>query len=144
MLRQTEMAATTQVDLEGEHAIVFGPKDIPLLESTLGALIDEQAARYGEQTATVFSWQKHRASYRQLADRSKSLAKSMLEMGLKHGDCVGIQAGNCYQYIEVFLGAARIGCPVVVLNNTYTPDELVNATSRSGKFLIHLNQASAH
>jgi acyl-CoA synthetase (AMP-forming)/AMP-acid ligase II len=33
----------------------------------------------------------------------------MLEMGLRKGDCVGVMAGNCYQYIEVFLGGGRIG-----------------------------------
>ncbi|KAK7885648.1 hypothetical protein LTR67_009999 [Exophiala xenobiotica] len=36
-------------------------------------------------------------------------------------------AGNCYQYVEAFLAAARIGCPFVVLNNTYSPKEVVNA-----------------
>ncbi|KAK5263938.1 hypothetical protein LTR96_010656 [Exophiala xenobiotica] len=36
-------------------------------------------------------------------------------------------AGNCYQYVETFLAAARIGCPFVVLNNTYSPKEVVNA-----------------
>lgn len=46
---------------------------------------------------------------------------------------MGIIAGNCYQYIELFLGAARIGCPYVVFNNTYSPDELKNAVLASGK-----------
>ena len=55
----------------------------------------------------------------------------MLGMGLRHGDSVGIMAGNCYQYIEVFLGGARIGCPVVVLNTTYTPAELERAVRTS-------------
>jgi acyl-CoA synthetase (AMP-forming)/AMP-acid ligase II len=89
-------------------------------------------------------WQNCRLSYRQLSERSKSLAKSMLEAGLQHGDCVGIMAGNCYQYIEVFLGAGRIGCPVVVLNNTYSPAELSNAASASCTFVHFLSQFFAH
>jgi acyl-CoA synthetase (AMP-forming)/AMP-acid ligase II len=52
-------------------------------------------------------------------------------MGLQLGDCVGIMAGNRYEYIEVFLGGGRLGCPVVVLNNTYTPDELIRAVRQS-------------
>jgi acyl-CoA synthetase (AMP-forming)/AMP-acid ligase II len=114
-------------------AIVHGPKEPALWTKTLGNFIDEQATSFGERPCVIFPWQSVRLSYGQLADRSKVLAKAMLEMGLRHGDCVGIMAGNCYQYIEVFLGGARIGCPVVVLNNTYTPSELQNATSRSGK-----------
>lgn len=115
-------------------AIVYGPKEPALWSKTLGNFVDEQANSFGERPCVVFPWQSVRLSYCQLADRSKILAKAMLEMGLRHGDCVGIMAGNCYQYIEVFLGGARIGCPVVVLNNTYTPVELQKAVSRSGEF----------
>lgn len=115
-------------------AIVHGSKEPALWTKTLGYFIDEQATSFGERPCVIFPWQSVRLSYGQLADRSKILAKAMLEMDLRQGDCVGIMAGNCYQYIEVFLGAARIGCPVVVLNSTYTPSELQNATSRSGKF----------
>lgn len=112
-------------------ALVHGPKDPALWFKTLGNFIDEQATQFEDRPAVVFPWQSVRLSYRQLADRSKVLANAMLEMGLHLGDCVGVMAGNCYQYIEVFLGGSRIGCPVVVLNNTYTPEELHNAVKRS-------------
>ncbi|KAJ5144246.1 uncharacterized protein N7515_003033 [Penicillium bovifimosum] len=119
-------------------ALVCGPKEPQLWLKRMGALIDDRAVQSGDRTAVVFPWQSVRLSYSQLADRSKIMAKAMLKMGLQHGDCVGIMAGNCYQYIEVFLGGARIGCPVVVLNNTYTPAELENAVSRSScKLIFH-------
>ena len=102
----------------------------------LGDLIDQQAKQNGDRTAASFPWQDHSFSYRHLADMSKLLAKAILEAGLKHGDCVGIMAGNCYQYIELFLGAARIGCPFVVFNNTYTPKELCAAVSISGLWIL--------
>ncbi|KAJ5989533.1 acetyl-CoA synthetase-like protein [Penicillium waksmanii] len=119
-------------------ALVHGAREPPLWFKTLGSLIDEQANRYEHHTAAVFSWQNVRLSYRQLADRSKILGKAMLEMGLRNGDCIGIMAGNCYQYIEVFLAGGRIGCPVVVLNNTYTADELRNAVQKSSCKLVFL------
>lgn len=114
-------------------ALVQGPKEPPLWFETLGNFIDKQAAQYEHRSAVIFPWQSVRLSYRQLADRSGILAKAMLEMGLRKGDCVGILAGNCYQYIEVFLGGARIGCPIVVLNTTYTPEEARSAVERSCK-----------
>ena len=117
-------------------ALVHGAKEPQLCLKTMRDLIDDQAAQYGDRPAVIFPWQSVRLSYRQLADRSKVLAKAMLEMGLQHGDCVGIMAGNCYQYIEVFLGGARIGCPVVVLNNTYTSAELLNAVKSSCKLIM--------
>lgn len=119
--------------MDSKLALVYGSDEPQLYLKTMGTLIDDQAVEFEGRHAVVFPWQSVRLSYRQLADRSKILAKAMLEMGLSHGDCVGIMAGNCYQYIEVFLGGARIGCPVVVLNNTYSPAELENAVRRSCK-----------
>ena len=116
-------------------ALVYGPQEPSLCTKTLGTLIDEQAAQFGDRPAVIVPWQSVRLTYRELAERSWVLSKAMLATGsLRRGDCVGVMAGNCYQYIEVFLGAARIGCPVVVLNNTYTPEELRNAVSISGEF----------
>lgn len=114
-------------------SIVRGPTDEPLWSTTLGALIDTQATHYGDRTAVVFSWQKVSRTYRDLLLRSKLVAKALLESGLGYGDRIGITAGNCLEYIEVFLGAARIGCPVVVLNSTYAPQELLHAVAFSGK-----------
>ncbi|KAJ0371548.1 hypothetical protein COL26b_009639 [Colletotrichum chrysophilum] len=117
--------------LQQTPSLVFGPKNPPLLEKTLGSVIQDQAKAYGDRTAVVVPWQSTRLTYKDLADRSKITAKGLLELGLKRGDCVGIMAGNCYQYIELFLGAARIGCPFVVLHNTYSPDELSSAVLHS-------------
>ncbi|KAJ5141208.1 hypothetical protein N7526_002203 [Penicillium atrosanguineum] len=117
--------------MDPKLALVHGSKEPVLWAETLGNFIDKQAAQYEDRPAVIFPWQSVRLSYRQLAGRSNILAKSMLEMGLCKGDCIGIMAGNCYQYIEVFLGGGRIGCPVVVLNNTYTPEELMNAVQKS-------------
>ena len=121
------------------QSFVSGPKTPALWEETLGQLIDRQAIKYADHTAAIFSWQhNHRLSYRDLATRSEAAAKSMLARGLQHGDKIAIMAGNCYQYIETFLAAARIGCPFVVLNNTYTAKELVSALKVACKLSTHL------
>lgn len=122
--------------MDPKLALVQGSKEPALWFETLGNFIDKQAAQYEGRPAVVFPWQSVRLSYSELAGRSKVLAKAMLEMGLRKGDCIGIMAGNCFQYIEVFLGGGRIGCPVVVLNNTYTPEELKSAVQKSCKFWI--------
>ncbi|CAK1360233.1 putative acyl-CoA synthetase [Cercospora beticola] len=114
-----------------ELSILNGPTDQPLWTITLGSLIDFQARAHGDRTALVVPWQNVRRSYNDLATRSKIIAKALLQSGLRYGDCIGIMAGNCSEYIEVFLGAARIGVTSVVLNSNYTPTELCNAISFS-------------
>ncbi|UQC88294.1 4-coumarate-CoA ligase [Colletotrichum lupini] len=118
--------------VDASLSLVQGPASPPLILKPLGSIIEEQSKKYGDRPAVIVPWQSTRLTYRELADRSKVIAKAILEVGLHHGDRVGIIAGNCYQYIELFLGAARIGCPYVVFNNTYSPDELKNAVLASG------------
>jgi non-ribosomal peptide synthetase component F len=118
---------------QAELALVQGRTDIPLWTKKLGDVIDEQAEQHGSKVAAIFPWQHHTLSYLQLAQRSKAVARAMLSLELQHGDRIGIFAGNCYQYLEVFLGGARIGCPVVVLNTMYSPIELKTALVQSGR-----------
>src|ERR1700761_8715117 len=105
-------------------SLVHGSSVEPLWTCTLGSLIETQARLHGNRIAVSFPWQKVRRTYYELLLRSKLVAKALLHAQMRHGDAVGIIAGNCYEYIEAFLGASRNGCPVVVLNTTYTPHEL--------------------
>ncbi|KXH54738.1 4-coumarate-CoA ligase [Colletotrichum salicis] len=130
--------------VDASLSLIHGPTSPPLIIKPLGSLIEEQSKKHGDRPAVIVPWQSTRLTYRELADRSKVIAKAILEVGLHHGDRVGIIAGNCYQYIELFLGASRIGCPYVVFNNTYSPDELKNALLTSGcKLLLMSPQIGA-
>lgn len=118
-----------------ELSIVYGPTDQPLWEKTLAALIREQAQRFSNKSAVIVPWQNATLSYNDLLQRGLLVARSILAAGIKRGDRVGILAGNCHEYLEVVLGAGYIGCPTVVLNNTYTPMELQSALSRTCEYL---------
>ena len=111
-------------------SVVHGPSAPELWHIKLGDLIERQADRYGDHTAAVFLWQSRRFSYHQLADNSRNLAKSMLALGLQHGECIAIMAGNCYQYIEAFLAAARIGLKDVSMH--------LDAATKESNALAHL------
>ncbi|RAH86330.1 acetyl-CoA synthetase-like protein [Aspergillus japonicus CBS 114.51] len=124
-----------------ESSIVHGPDEPALWSKTLGQLIEEQATRYGDRTALVTPWQDKRLSFRELAESSKVLAHAMVRAGLRLGDCIAVLAGNRYEYIQVFLAGARIGCPVLPLNNAYTPAEVLRALQRSAtRFLFIASQ----
>ncbi|KAH7006996.1 hypothetical protein EDB80DRAFT_718085 [Ilyonectria destructans] len=112
-------------------SLLKGPTEPPLWHTSLGSLVDRQAVQYGDRPAVIVPWQSARLSYRQLAARSWIVAEALFKLGLRHGDCVGVMAGNRFEYLETLLGASRLGCPVVVLNTTYTPYELQNALQKS-------------
>ncbi|CAM1501357.1 Fc.00g105190.m01.CDS01 [Cosmosporella sp. VM-42] len=118
-------------DASKSLSLVQGPTTPELYIRTLGSIIRQQTKRFGDRIAVKAPWQSVQLTYRELGDRSVVIAKAILGMGLKHGECVGVMAGNCHQYLEIFLGASRIGCPVVAINNTFSPEELQTALSRS-------------
>lgn len=119
-------------DREDEGSLVYGPSMPPLWRKTFAEIIKEQANKYAEREAVIVPWQSARLTYARLGERSALVAKALLDTGVKRGDCVGIMAGNCYQYIEIFLGAGRIGTPVAVFNNAFSPQDLDTMIARTG------------
>lgn len=110
-----------------------GPTDPPLVDLTLGELLDLQCQQHGNQECIVTPWTGARWTYNELNYQSSQLAKGLLSLGIGVGDRVGIMAGNCEQYASVFFAVSRIGGIVVILNNTYTPSEAVHALKFTGE-----------
>ncbi|KAK4152206.1 hypothetical protein C8A00DRAFT_44706 [Chaetomidium leptoderma] len=104
-------------------SLLFGPTDPPLVDLTLGELLNLQCLHHGTREGLVIPWTGARWTYNELNHHSRLLAAALLEMGIGVGDRVGIMAGNCEQYAAVFFAATRIGAILVILNNTYTPTE---------------------
>ncbi|KAK1753390.1 hypothetical protein QBC47DRAFT_430073, partial [Echria macrotheca] len=104
-------------------SILDGPTDPPLVDLTLGELLNLQCLHHGTREALVIPWTGARWTYNQLNHASRLLATAMLDMGVGVGDRVAIMAGNCEQYAAVFFAATRIGAILVILNNTYTATE---------------------
>jgi acyl-CoA synthetase (AMP-forming)/AMP-acid ligase II len=117
-------------------SLVRGPTNLPLWHKTIGEILKEQAQRHAKKTALVIPWQNVRCTFQDLQARSEATARALLAAGLKNGEMVAIMAGNRVEYIEFMLGAARVGCPLIVLNNTYTPSELISALKRTCQYSV--------
>jgi len=114
-------------------SLLDGPADPPLVDLTLGELLDLQCQHHGYQECIVTPWTGARWTYNELNQQSSQLARSLMALGIGIGDRVGIMAGNCEQYAAVFFAVARIGAILVILNNTYTPTEAQYALKFAGK-----------
>ncbi|KAI1303983.1 acetyl-CoA synthetase-like protein [Xylaria venustula] len=109
-------------------SIVHGRQDVQLLELDLGLLIRNQSKRFKNRPAVIAPFASPtRWTYRELEEKSKTLAKALLSMGFSKGDRVGIFSGNTPEYCALVFAAGRIGAILVVLNLTYTPFELHRA-----------------
>ncbi|KAK3346164.1 hypothetical protein B0T25DRAFT_270700 [Lasiosphaeria hispida] len=122
-------------------SLLHGPTDPPLVDLTLGELLNLQCLHHGTREGLVIPWTGARWTYNEINHHSGLLARALLGMGIGVGDRVGIMAGNCEQYASVFFAATRIGSILVILNNTYTPTEAQYAINFSDcKILFTTNR----
>lgn len=136
------MAAQTDVPVANDAfigpraqnlSLLHGPTDPPLVDLTLGELLNLQCLHHGTQECLTIPWTGARWTYNELNHQSCQIARALLAMGVGTGDRVGIMAGNCEQYAAIFFAATRIGAILVILNNTYTATEAQYALGFSGK-----------
>ncbi|KAE8151183.1 acetyl-CoA synthetase-like protein [Aspergillus avenaceus] len=120
-------------------AWVEGEIDHPLTHLTLGQLLHQRAEQFGDKVIAVFFSQGVRISYTHLLHRGIRVSRALRNVGLKYKDCVGIMAGNCLEYLEIFVGAALIGCSVLPLNTMYGAWEVQNAIKKSCCRLLFLS-----
>ncbi len=71
-------------------------------------------------------------SFERLHRRSNALAHAFAEMGIGHGDGVGIMCRNHRGFVEATLAAAKLGASALYLNTMFAGPQLVEVTRREG------------
>lgn len=86
-----------------------GPSAQPLLGMTIGEKFDQACQQYADQEAIVSSHQNRRLTYKQLQDEVNAFACSLLKLGLKKGDRLGIWSPNCVEWTITQFAAFKAG-----------------------------------
>lgn len=76
--------------------------------------LEHSAKYYGERTAIIYNDKKY--SYEELNTRTNRLANSLIHLGVKHGDRVGIVCSNSNQYVEIVYACSKIGAVSTHIN----------------------------
>ena len=70
--------------------------------------------------------------------RSNALARAFAEMGIEHGDGIGVMCRNHRGFVETTLAAAKLGASTLYLNTMFAGPQLVEVTRREGpKVLVY-------
>jgi fatty-acyl-CoA synthase len=115
-----------------------GPRDVPLLELTIGEGLRRAVERFGDREAVVVRDQGYRATYRELWDEVGLAARGLLARGVRKGDRVGIWAPNRHEWLVIQYATARIGAILVTINPAYKAAELEYALNKTGVSLLVL------
>ena len=115
-----------------ELAHVKGRTDVPLIEETIGAFFDSQAARHAETPALISRHQDIRLTWAELREKVDALACGLLRLGLERGDRVGIWAPNCAEWVFTQFATAKAGLILVNINPAYRRSEIEYALNKVG------------
>jgi fatty-acyl-CoA synthase len=103
----------------------------PLLELTIGHLLEQTASRYPERLAVASRHQSKRMTWAELCAAADSAARGLWSLGIRRGDRVGLWSTNCIEWIVLHMGCARAGAALVNVNPSYRSHELQYTLTRS-------------
>ena len=101
-----------------------GASNYPLLGETIGENLKNTVAKFPQREALVCVEQNYRVTYTEFYHQTGMVAKSLLSIGLKKGDRVGIWAPNRAEWVLLQYATARVGIILVNLNPAYRESEL--------------------
>jgi fatty-acyl-CoA synthase len=104
----------------------------PLIEETIGAMLDRAVSRWPDTEALVSIEQGIRWNYAEFRRRADELAAGLLALGLEPGDRVGIWAPNCAEWALTQFATARVGLIQVNVNPAYRLMELEYTLKKVG------------
>ena len=110
------------------------------IDFTVGALLDDVAARFPDNEALVYVERGLRYTYRQFNERCRQVAKGLLALGVKKGDHLSIWAYNVPEWVVLQFATAKIGAVLVTVNTSYKSAELEYILKQSDSSTLFLVQ----
>ena len=86
----------------------------------------------------------HRFTWRETNERVNRVANSLLGLGLRHGDRIGILSGNRHQFLECYFALAKAGLVGVAINARFKAGEVTHYLNDSGAtaLIVHAEFAA--
>ncbi|MGA2752665.1 MAG: AMP-binding protein [Terracidiphilus sp.] len=116
----------------------------PLLELTIGDLLQRTADRFPDRLAVASRHQEKRLTWAELSAAADRVARGLWSLGIRRGDRVGLWSTNCIEWIMLHMGCARAGAALVNVNPAYRSHELQFTLTRSRMKALFLWHKDRH
>jgi fatty-acyl-CoA synthase len=116
----------------------------PLLDLTIGGLLDRTASRYPDRLGVASCHQQKRLTWAELSAQADRVARGLWSLGIRQGDRVGLWSTSCIEWIEMHMGCARAGVALVNVNPAYRSHELQFTLQRSRMKALFLWHKDRH
>ncbi|WP_461208961.1 AMP-binding protein [Desulfocurvus sp. DL9XJH121] len=95
-----------------------------IVDTTLGRILEETAARYPDQDAVVYVDRDFRYSWREFNDLVDRFAKGLMALGVQRGEKVAVWSTNVPYWVALQFATAKIGAVLLTVNTSYKITEL--------------------
>lgn len=92
--------------------------------TTIGDLLVRAATIWPEQDALVFP--DSRRTFAELYEGARLRARSLLALGIRPGERIGLLMPNCVDFVETVFACALVGIPVLTINARFKSRELAH------------------
>ena len=86
--------------------------------------VERHAALSPDVEALIF--EDRVCTYKELQDRTYRLANGLANLGVGEGDHIAVLAQNCFEYLEIYFGVAKMGGVVAPLNYRLLPHDIAD------------------
>ncbi len=104
----------------------YYPQDVPaevdIPDTSIPALFDQIAGKYGNRPALIFYGKK--ITYSELKELVDRMATALADFGVKKGDTVALHLLNSPQYVIAYFASLRLGAKVTPVSPVYTSIEV--------------------
>lgn len=102
---------------------MHNPGKSPLLEVTVGKLLENAAERWPNRDVVISIHKNTRMTYSELLSRANKLAAGLKKIGLRKGDRIGLWSPNEIEWLVSYMASARVGLVATALNPAYQLEE---------------------
>ena len=108
--------------------------------TSAGDLLARNARNFPSDVGLIFG--EKRLTWKELDNRAKLFANSLIKLGLERGDRVAIYAKNSNQWVEALFGLAQVGLVSVTVNYRLTANEVAYIIEDSGAKAIICDEST--
>ena len=119
-----ELTGYPSIDRVHEKDAKYSEKNPIVPSVSVFNLLQLTSSKY--QSALAIDCVDTRLSYGEMIKNAEIISKSFKELGIKKGDIISVCCENCYQAVECFWAANRIGATITFLNAYAEIDEIKN------------------
>ncbi|KAI2798061.1 Acyl-CoA synthetase member 2 mitochondrial [Blomia tropicalis] len=120
------------VYVEKPFSYSYGRSKYELIYKTLGDILDEQIENDSGKPIVISHHEGIQRTFTQMGEDVNRIMNAMVQdLGLVHGDVIGLWSCNTYDWIAIQLACARLGVILCTINPYYLSSELEYALRRA-------------